>query len=202
MYFAGSCAMPRPNADAYAGLGEADFAKGNYRAAQRDFQSRAAAGAGRPSHPAAPRPMRRTARAGSHPARPRPGGAFPPEPQAGRAYDWTRPASVSAKTRRRNCRTLIDKAGTALKARVSAARQSEVSESNLDLAEQLWQAREERMQVAARLRTVRWHWFWRGWLSRTNTPSSSRPLTILSFPFAARRQPSFPSDAANPAITQ
>jgi tetratricopeptide (TPR) repeat protein len=27
------------NADAYAGLGEAEFARGNYRAAQRDFQT-------------------------------------------------------------------------------------------------------------------------------------------------------------------
>jgi hypothetical protein len=38
-------------------------------------------------------------------------------------------------------RGLLGQAGKALKARVSAARQSEVSESNLDLAEHLWQAR-------------------------------------------------------------
>jgi thioredoxin-like negative regulator of GroEL len=43
--------------------------------------------------------------------------------------------------RRRNCRDLLDNAAKALKGRVSAARQSEASESNLDLAERLWQAR-------------------------------------------------------------
>jgi hypothetical protein len=38
---------------------------------------------------------------------------------------------------------MLDKAASALKAHVSAAHQSEASESNLDLAEQLWQARKK-----------------------------------------------------------
>ena len=40
-------------------------------------------------------------------------------------------------------RGLIEKAGKALKAHVSAARQGEAFEANLDLAEQLWQARKK-----------------------------------------------------------
>ena len=38
---------------------------------------------------------------------------------------------------------LLDKASKALKARVSGVRQAEVSESNLDLAERLWQVRQK-----------------------------------------------------------
>ena len=38
---------------------------------------------------------------------------------------------------------LLDEAAKALKAHVSAAHQSEVADSNLDLAEQLWQARKK-----------------------------------------------------------
>ena len=39
--------------------------------------------------------------------------------------------------------TLIDEGGQALKAHVSAGHQDDVFESNLDLAEQLWQARKK-----------------------------------------------------------
>jgi hypothetical protein len=43
---------------------------------------------------------------------------------------------------------LLDEAGKALKAHVGVARQSEVAESNLDLAEQLWQARKKDCRLA------------------------------------------------------
>ncbi len=43
---------------------------------------------------------------------------------------------------------LLDKAGKALKAHVTAAHQSEESESNVDLAEQLWQARKKECKAA------------------------------------------------------
>lgn len=43
---------------------------------------------------------------------------------------------------------LLDEAGKALKAHVGGARQSEVAESNLDLAEQLRQARKKECRSA------------------------------------------------------
>ena len=73
---------------------------------------------------------------------PRSGGAFPPEPQACRAYAGRGPKCIGQNPSP-ELRGLLDKAGKALKAHVGAAHQSEVSESNLDLAEQLWQARKK-----------------------------------------------------------
>jgi tetratricopeptide (TPR) repeat protein len=130
------------NAGAYDGLGEAEFARSNYRAAQRDFQT---------ALRLAPedRPTRQrldvcnellmldpTAR-----------GLGPAErfhrsvKLLGLTLDETR--SCIGQNPSPQLQGLLDQAGKALEARVSAARQGEASESNLDLAEQLWQIRRQ-----------------------------------------------------------
>ncbi len=128
------------NADAHAGLGEADFARGDYRAAERDFETTLRLA---PDNPAARQrldlcnellaldPMVR--------------GLGPAE----RFHRSLKLLQLSlAETRQcmgqnpsPELRGLLDKAGKALNARASAAHQMEASESNLDLAEQLWQVR-------------------------------------------------------------
>jgi tetratricopeptide (TPR) repeat protein len=128
------------NADAYAGLGEAEFARGNYHAAQRDFQA-----------------ALRLAPNDQSPRRhldvcnellmldPTTRGLRPVE-------RFNRSLKLVALTleETRQCigqnpspelQGLLEKAGNTLKAHVSATHHSEVSESNVDLAEQLWQAR-------------------------------------------------------------
>ena len=130
------------NADAYDGLGEAEFARGNYRAAQRDFQAALRLAPNDQS------PRRRldvcnellmldpTIR------------GLRPAERFGRSLKLVELTVNEA----RQCigpnpspelQGLLDTAATALKAHVSAAHESEASESNLDLAEQLWQARKK-----------------------------------------------------------
>jgi len=128
------------NADAYAGLGESDFARGDYRAAQSDFQSA----------------LRLNPRINSG------------DQAAAKRLDLSNrvlaldPAvrGIGAAERFRRSRELVqmtldaaaclgpnpplelvDEAQKALKARVSAAGLDEATEANLDLAGQLWQAR-------------------------------------------------------------
>lgn len=133
------------NAEAYAGLGEAEFARGNYGAAQRDFQTTLRLA---PNDQATRRrldlcnellildPTMR--------------GLSPME----RFRRSVRLVELTLDDTRRctgqnpspELQELLDKAKTALKAHVGAARQSEASESNLDLAEQLWQTRKKECQ--------------------------------------------------------
>ncbi len=128
------------DADAHAGLGEADFARGNYRAAQREFQT---------ALRLAPDDQNARRRLGLcdellmlDPAR---RGLGPAErfhrsiKLVELTLDETR--ECTGQNPSPELRGLLDKAGKALKAHVSAARQGEAFEANLDLAEQLWQAR-------------------------------------------------------------
>jgi tetratricopeptide (TPR) repeat protein len=128
------------NADAYAGLGAAEFARSNYRAAQRDFQTTLRLA---PDDQATRQRLDVCNELLT--LDPTMRGLSPAE-------HFSRSLKLVELTvdEARQCigpnpspelQGLLDKAGTALKAHVSAAHESEVSESNLDLAEQLWQAR-------------------------------------------------------------
>lgn len=128
------------SADAYAGLGEAEFDRGNYRAAQRDFQSTLRL-----------EPEDQVTRRRLDVCNellmldPTTRGLGPAEhfrrslKLVELALDETN--ECIGQNPSPELRELLDKAGKALKAHVSAARQSDASESNLDLAEQLWQVR-------------------------------------------------------------
>ena len=128
------------NAEAYEGLGEAEFVRGNYTAAEREFQATLRLA---PDDEAARRrldicnellmldptmrglgPMERFRRSLKlvRLARDEISQCIGPNPPP-------------------ELRELLDKAGKELEAHVSSARQSEMSEGNLDLAEQIWQAR-------------------------------------------------------------
>jgi tetratricopeptide (TPR) repeat protein len=130
------------NGEAYAGLGEAEFARGNYRVAQRDFL---AAVRWAPDDQAVRQRL-----------------DFSNELL--RLDPTIRDLSAAERFRRslklveltldeiRSCigpnpsqelRGLLDKVAKALAVHVGVAHKNEVSESNLDLAEQLWQARKK-----------------------------------------------------------
>jgi len=130
------------NADAYAGLGETEFAGGNYRAAQRDFQTALQFA---PGNEAAGQRLEvcnellmldPTMR------------GLSPQDRFQRSLklvdltlDQTK--SCIGQNPSSQLQGLLDQAGKTLAAHVSAAHQSEASESNLDLAEQLWQVRRQ-----------------------------------------------------------
>jgi tetratricopeptide (TPR) repeat protein len=130
------------NADAYAGLGEAEFARGDYRAAQRDFQSALRLA-----------PVDQTTRQRLDVCNellmldPTVRGLGPAErfhrslKLLDLTLDQTRPCIGQNPSFQ--LQQFFDQAGKTLEARVSAAHQSEASEANLDLAEQLWQARRQ-----------------------------------------------------------
>jgi tetratricopeptide (TPR) repeat protein len=130
------------NAEAYAGLGESEFAGGNYRAAQRDFQSALRLA-----------PDGQAARQRLNLCNdllmldPAVRGLAPVERfrRSLKLVELTvdDTGRCIGQNPSQELRELLDKAGKALKAHVSATRQTEVAESNLDLAEQLWQARKK-----------------------------------------------------------
>jgi tetratricopeptide (TPR) repeat protein len=128
------------NAAARAGLGEAEFAQGNYRAAQRDFQSA----------------LRLTPNDATIRQRldlcnelvtldPTLRGLDPAE-RLSRSRKLLELAvddvtQCTGQNPSAEMRVLLDDAANILKARSSPARQSATAESNLDLAEQMWQFR-------------------------------------------------------------
>ncbi len=125
-----------------AGLGQAEFARGNYRAAERDFQSALRL---QPDDKATEQRLQlaRTVlqldpavRGLSSAERFRRSLKVVEETadETGQCIGPTPPADAQA---------LLERAAAVLKARVSAARESEVAESNLDLAEQMWQVRKK-----------------------------------------------------------
>lgn len=130
------------NAEAYAGLGQAEFVRGNYGAARQEFQTALRLA---PDDQATRRrldlcnellmldptmrglsPMERFRRSLK---------------LVELTLDDTR--QCTGQNPSPELKELFDKGEKALKAYVGAARQSEVSESNLDLAEQLWQTRKK-----------------------------------------------------------
>lgn len=128
------------DADAHAGLGDAEFAQGNYRSAQREFQ-----GALRltPNDPVIRKrldlcddllmldPTLRGLDPADRLSRSRKLLELTVE-------DATQCAGQNPSA---EMRVLLDEAAKTLKARSSAAHQSAAAETNLDLAEQLWQFR-------------------------------------------------------------
>lgn len=128
------------NADAHAGLGEAEFARGNYRVADRCFQTALRLA---PDDQA----TRQRLDLCNELLRldPTLRGLGPAErfhrslKLVELTLDETR--QCAGQNPSTELQGLLDGAGKALKARVRAAHESEVSESDLDLAEQLWQAR-------------------------------------------------------------
>jgi Flp pilus assembly protein TadD len=128
------------NAEAHAGFGEAEFALGNYRVAQRNFQAALRLA-----------PDDRATR--QHldlcdellALDPTLRGLGPPERfrRSLKLIELTTNDidQCIGQNPSPEMRKLLDEAGKALKARVGVTRQSEVAESHLDLAEQLWLAR-------------------------------------------------------------
>jgi tetratricopeptide (TPR) repeat protein len=130
------------NADAYEGLGEAEFAQSQYRGAQRDFQAALRLD---PEDQAARKSLELcnelltldpTLRGLGHEERFRRSLKLV-ELTEGESSQCAGPNPAP------ELQGLLDVAAKALKAHVSAARQSDASESNLDLAEQLWARRKE-----------------------------------------------------------
>jgi tetratricopeptide (TPR) repeat protein len=130
------------NVDAYTGLGQAEFARGNYHAAQRDFQSTLRLA---PDDQAI---RKRLDLCDDVLA------LDPTMRDLGPAERFRRSLKLVELTLNEtnqcigpnpppDLHAMLEKAASALKAHVSAAHQSEASESNLDLAEQLWQARKK-----------------------------------------------------------
>jgi tetratricopeptide (TPR) repeat protein len=127
------------NAEAYAGLGEAEFARGNYHAAERDFTTSLRLAPG-------DRTTRQRLDVCTELLQ-----LDPTLRGLGPAERFHRSLKLLdlTMTRTRPClgpdsspqlQEMLDQGRKALEARVSAAHQSEVAENNLDLAEQLWQA--------------------------------------------------------------
>jgi tetratricopeptide (TPR) repeat protein len=130
------------NGDAYAGLGETEFAGGNYRSALRDFQ---AALRLTPENQAARQRLEVCEELLM--LDPTMRGLGPQERfrRSLKLVDLTldQTKSCIGQNPSSQVQELLDRAGKTLAAHVSASRQSEASESNLDLAEQLWQVRRQ-----------------------------------------------------------
>jgi len=134
-----------PNAAAYAGLGEAEFDRGDYRAAERDFQSALRLA---PDNQAARQRLEVSHELLTLDPTLR---GLPPAERFERSLKLVELARNEASTCMARdpspeLQSLLDQAGKVLQAHVIAARQSEAVESHLDLAEQLWQARRKDCQ--------------------------------------------------------
>jgi tetratricopeptide (TPR) repeat protein len=128
------------DAQAHAGLGEAEFARGNYRAAEREFQTALRLAPGDQS-------IRQRLDLSNELL------ALDPSLRGltsdERFHRSVKLVEVTADDARQcaganpspDLQPLLEKAEGALKAKVDPAHQGEAAESNLDLAEQLWQAR-------------------------------------------------------------
>ena len=136
------------NADAYLGLGEADFARGNYRAAQRDFQAvlRLA-----PTNQVALQRLDLCDELLMLDPTVRGLGPMERFRRSVKLVNLTLDEANQCIGPNPSPETqeLLDKASKVLKARVSGVRQAEVSESNLDLAERLWQVRQKECKSPA-----------------------------------------------------
>jgi tetratricopeptide (TPR) repeat protein len=125
------------NADAYAGLGQAEFAQSQYRAAQRDFQAALRLA---PDNQAARKSLGLSNELLT---------LDPMLRGLGQEERFRRSLKLVELTQGEvgqcagpqpapELQELLDMASKALKAHVSAARQSDAADSNLDLAERLW----------------------------------------------------------------
>jgi len=137
--FRGILHDPTTSAAAYQGMGEGEFAQANYRAAQRYFQTAVRLA---PEDATARHrldicdqlleldPMLRGLSADERFRR-----SLKLVELTLAEYSQCQPAP--------DLQPLVDKANAALTARIAPAKQSDIAESNLDIAEQLWQARKK-----------------------------------------------------------
>jgi len=127
---------------AFAGLGQAEFVRGNYRAAQRDFQV-----ALRLAPDDQPTSERLALCNEVIMLDPTTRGLWPAERFRRSLHLVERTLGETTQCVGQypspELQGLLDSAAKAVKAHVTASRQSEAAESNLDLAEQLWQARKK-----------------------------------------------------------
>lgn len=128
------------NADAYAGLGDAEFARGNYRAAQQDYRTALRLA------PGAQFTLQRLTLCNQVlELDPTMRGLGPVE-RFRRSlklveYAMDETSQCAGQNRSVELQGLLDKAEKALKAKVKPAVQSEAADANLDLAEQVWHSR-------------------------------------------------------------
>jgi tetratricopeptide (TPR) repeat protein len=122
------------NAEAYAGLGEADFAKGDYRAAQSDFQSAVRLS---PADPTAGKRLDLASRVLALDPAVRGIGAAERFRRSRILLQMTVDAGACLDSNQE----LLDDAQKTLKGRVIPAAEDEATETNVDLAGKLWQAR-------------------------------------------------------------
>jgi tetratricopeptide (TPR) repeat protein len=130
------------NANAYAGLGEAEFTRGNYRVAQREFQTALRLDT---DDPDARQHLDLCDKLLLLDPTMRGLGMVERYRRSLHLVELTL-ADISqciGTNPPPELQGLLDNAAKALKAPVRAAHQGEVAESNLDLAEQLWQARKK-----------------------------------------------------------
>ena len=138
--------------DAYAGLGEADFARGNYRTAQTEFHDSAPFAPSRPRTHSSAWPCA----TGCWNSIPR-AAAWVRWSNTGAAgswwiWCWTTWTNVSARPPPQPAQDLIKTVQDALKKPVTAARRSAAFEQNLTWADQLWQVRKTDCKPARRVR--------------------------------------------------
>jgi tetratricopeptide (TPR) repeat protein len=130
------------DADAHAGLGEAEFARGNYREAEREFQAALRLA---PDHRAARQRVDLCNEVLT--LDPTMRGLGPAERlrRSRKLVELTvdEATQCTGQNAPPELQGLLDEAGKALKAHVSPVQQSEASESDLDLAEKLWQGRKQ-----------------------------------------------------------
>lgn len=136
------------NADARAGIGEAEFARASYKAAQRDFQTALRFA---PDDESIRRRLNVTSDLLALDPTLR---GLNPSDRYQRSLkllqltlDEARPCAGQSPST--ELKGLLDKADAALKVHVRASSQGETAESNLDLTEQLWQARRKECRVPA-----------------------------------------------------
>jgi tetratricopeptide (TPR) repeat protein len=134
------------DADAYAGLGEADFAQGNYQAAREDFQ--AASNLRTPDEEIGRRLELLTQVLALDPTR----RGLLPEERYRRSVKMLELALAAigrcAGVVPAGEQDAVDDAQKATGSRVSAARMSETVETNLNLAERLWSIRQKECRQA------------------------------------------------------
>ena len=140
--FRGILSYDPANAQAHAGLGDAEFNRGDYRAAQLDFQAALRLA---PDNQATRRRLEASNELLMLDPTIRGLGPMERFRRSLKLVDLTMDETRQCigQTPSPELEGLLDKAAKELKAPVSRVRQSEVSESNLDLAEQLWQARKK-----------------------------------------------------------
>jgi tetratricopeptide (TPR) repeat protein len=130
------------DAAATRGIGETEFARGNYRSAQRYFENALRLA---PADPTTKERLETTNQLLDLDPTMRGLTSNERYQRSLKLVDLTlsEVKDCTTQTPSPDMQTLLDKAAASLAATVTPARQSEVAESNLDIAEQLWQVRKK-----------------------------------------------------------